>query len=131
MISHKVYEPLSQAQLKDVAADRDLYDLYLDGLMYLHDALSGFTETHGPSRFGEEALSYCEERVLAPLSDTYPAVSETFRTNYSYTRDLVQAFAPNEAGTLRYSISQEAENFLDMLMDEYRALRTEHRIVSQ
>ena len=121
MINRKIYTPLTAARLKGVAADPTLYNVYLDGLMYLHDALSGLSESHGPSRFEVEALSYGEQRVLRPLSETQPALASTLQANYHIAQGLL------EAGTAH--AAQETENFLDALMDEYRDLRAASQAV--
>ena len=131
--AHELEPPVVLALVQD----EELYDLYTDALVLLHDLISPQSSEAPNARFTPNEIDTQTESIRVQIreymdaAEEFPleasAVLDNLLDNYRLANQLRERA---EAGEDRFEVERSATQFTNSVMQIYTALRTLSRFVS-
>jgi hypothetical protein len=117
---------LEPRDLEAIIANEQLYEKYVDALMFVHDVLCEFSATQGPPRFPQkEAIEEQMQHLFAdPVLVGHPTLLAHISSNYQQAQTIRQQAEQSHTAQTVFAVEKEATLFLESLLQLYRLLRT-------
>ena len=111
--------------MKAVLKNEQLYEGYVDSLMFIHDLICELSATQGRSRLTRNDTEVKIQQLLQePLLRNSPSILENIQTNYQAAQKILREGEESHTAEKVFAVEERATLFLESLLQAYRILRT-------